>query len=91
MRTGNLLFYMQRYTIRLKVTLQPNGSIKMEPHHCTAENLRLWQGIARTQTVLAQGLLDNSKNEKPEACLRTLFQEKGWTVEAGPAQSIADP
>lgn len=77
---------MQRYAICLKATPQPNGSIKIEPHNCTAKNLCLCRGIAQTQTILVQRLLGTNKKAEPQVFLWSLFQEKGWTVEDAPEQ-----
>ena len=75
------VFLIKRLHVELMVNLRSTGLVKIEPYHCKEQNLRLWSGIAQTQTVLAQTKLgDLKKNEDQLPLLLSLFQQGGWEV-----------
>jgi hypothetical protein len=74
------VFLIRRLNIELCVMLRSSGLVKVEPYQCKDEHLRLWTGIAKTQTLLAQALLEQEKAENPLRLLYALFQNNGWQV-----------
>ena len=76
------VFLIRRLNIELRVVLRSTGLVTVAPHQCKEENLRLWTGIAKTQTILAQGHLEQNRNAKLLDRLAALFQSSGWEVTA---------
>ena len=74
------VFLINRLNVELTVVLRSTGLVKIEPHHCSTENLRLWSGIAKTQTTLAQLHLQQSNGRNSLKVLHSLFQHRGWEV-----------
>lgn len=74
------VFLITRLHVELMVNLRSTGLVKIEPYRCKDENLRLWTGIAKTQTVLAQTKLGMKNNEDQLQLLFSLFQQEGWVV-----------
>lgn len=74
------VFLITRLHVELVVNLRSTGLVKIEPYRCKDENLRLWSGIAKTQTVLAQTKLGLQNSEDQLQLLFSLFQQGGWEV-----------
>ena len=74
------VFLIQRFSIELQVMLLADGHVKIEPYQCKEENIRLWSGIAKTQTVLAQSQIDVNRGGHYFAILQAHFQHRGWEV-----------
>ena len=51
------VFIIRLLHIELMVVVRSTGLVKIDPYQCRQENLRLWTGIAKTQTLLAQATL----------------------------------
>ena len=75
-------FLIKRLNVELIVVLYSTGLVKISPYRCKAENQRLWSGIAKTQSVLAQTQLEMNKGLRSLEVMYTLFQQSGWEVRA---------
>jgi hypothetical protein len=75
------VFLIRRLHVELRVVVRSTGLVKIEPYQCKEENIRLWSGIANTQTVLAQSKLSSSDSKNHLDVLQTVFRQSGWDVE----------
>lgn len=73
-------FIIERLSIKLRVELRANGSVKIDPFGGSKENQRLWSVIAKTQTTVAQMHLDLNKTRPKADVLISLFTRNDWNV-----------
>lgn len=79
-QANRTVFIIERLSIKLRVELRANGSVKIDPFGCSKENQRLWSVIAKTQTTAAQMHLDLNKVKSKADVLISLFTRNDWTV-----------
>jgi hypothetical protein len=79
-------FLVKRYNIVLKVSIQPDQHIHIDPYHCTPENKRLWSIVAQTYLTLAQTAVNGNKGANPHALLLSVFDSKGWDIITSPGE-----
>ena len=73
-------FLVKRHNVVLKVSLQSNQNIVIEPYNCTQENKRLWSVVAQTYKTMAQVAVDNNRAADPYSLLYSVFDSKGWDI-----------
>jgi hypothetical protein len=74
------MFLIRRLNVNLQVILRSSGLVRIEPYGCKKENLRLWTGIATTQSALAQLQLEQNRESNQYDLLCSLFQRGGWEI-----------